>query len=159
ARPLHPDIESPHAIGSLLVSGLVLCWLAGYLWPDAFARLPTALFLCLLLGLVAAVYAFFQFHGFTSTLAKPVLVLLGLWGIKALWGGPVEHGYQSLDYDHLLTCDEIEANIKKAKAAPEGLKSDDVLKAWRASIEPRRPGGTRPRLVVVSTSGGAIRSA
>jgi hypothetical protein len=159
ARPLHPDVESPHAIGTLLVTALLLLWLAGYCWPNAFERLPTAVFLCLLLGLVAAVFAFFQFHGFTSTIAKPVFVLLILSLIKAVAGGPVEHGYESLDYRNLLTCDEIEENIRKARDAPEGLKTDSVLAAWRASVRQRGAGPARPRLVVVSTSGGAIRSA
>jgi hypothetical protein len=159
ARPLHPDVESAHAIGTLLVTGLLLCWVAGFFWPDAFAGLPTAAFLCLFLGLLAAVYAFFQFHGFTSTLAKPVLLVAALWTFKVVAGWPVEHAYESLKYDTLYTYDEIEDNIKKAKAAPEGLKTADVLKAWRASADERGDKRSRPRLVVVSTSGGAIRSA
>src|SRR5262249_19745079 len=149
----------PHAIGTLLVAGLLLCWVVGFFWPDLFGRLPTAVFLCLLLGLVAAVYAFFQFHGFTSTLAKPLLVVAGLWVFKAVAGWPVEHAYESLKYDRLLTYEEVEDNIRKAKAAPEGLKITEVLRAWRASAGPRGGSTARPRLVVVSTSGGAIRSA
>src|SRR5262249_10173807 len=43
--------------------------------------------------------------------------------------------------------------------APEGLKITEVLRAWRASAGPRGGSTARPRLVVVSTSGGAIRSA
>jgi hypothetical protein len=159
ARPLHPDVESAHAIGTLLVAGLVLCWVAGFFWPDAFGRLPTAAFLCLLLGLIAAVYAFFQFHGFSSTLVKPVLVVAALWTFKALAGWPVEHEFESLKYDRLFTYEEIEDNIKKAKSAPEGLKIGEVIKAWRSSTPRPGPDGARPRLVVVSTSGGAIRSA
>jgi hypothetical protein len=159
ARPLHADIESPHAIGTLLVAGLFLCWAAGFVWPDAFARLPTAAFLCLLLALVAAVYAFFQFHGFSSTLAKPVLLVAGLWVFKVVAGYPVEHAYESLNYDKLLTYAEIEENIKKAKAAPEGLNAKEVLTAWRGSLGKPAGNPSRPRLVVISTSGGAIRSA
>src|SRR5262245_49609497 len=96
ARPLHPDVESPHAIGTLLVAGLLLCWLVGFVWPDAFARLPTAAFLCLLLGVFAAVIAFFHFHGFTSTLAKPLLLIAAIWVIKVYIAWPVEHRYESL---------------------------------------------------------------
>jgi len=157
ARPLHPDVESAHAIGTLLVAGLMLCWVIGFVWPDAFARLPTAAFLCLFLGLIAAVYAFFQFHGFSSTLAKPLLVVVALWTFKALAGWPVEHAYESLRYDRLLSCEEIEENVDRARASCEGLKAEEVLGAWRAYLGESR--GTRPRLVVVSTSGGAIRSA
>lgn len=167
ARPLHADVESPHAIGTLLVTGLLLCWAAGYFWPDAFARLPTAVFLCLFLGLLATVYAFFQFHGFSSTLAKPVLLVAALWIFEAVAGWPVKHTYESLKYDKLFTHEEIEANIQKAKAAPEGLKTEAVLGAWRAAVafpsplplSPTERGKSRSRLVVVCTSGGAIRSA
>jgi hypothetical protein len=159
AWPLHPDAESPHAIGTLLVAGLLLCWVAGFLWPDAFARLPTAAFLCLLLGLIAAVFAFFQFHGLSSTVVKPLLVVAALWIFETVAGWPVRHAYESLKYDRLFTPEEIEENIKKAKAAPEGLNVQETLKAWRASALPEGRSRWRPRLVVVSTSGGAIRSA
>ena len=145
ARPLHPDVEGAHAIGTLLVSGLLVCWVAGFIWPDAFSRLPTAVFICLFLGLIAAVFAFFQFHGFTSTLAKPLLVVAAVWIYKAVAAWPVEHQYESLHYDHLLTHAELEDNIQKAKSAPEGLKMRDVLKAWRASDEaPRQVDQARP---------------
>ncbi len=159
ARPLHPDVESAHAIGTILVAGLLVCWIVGFFWPDAFARLPTAVFLCLLLGFIAALIAFFQFHGFSSTLSKPLLVLAGLFLFKAIAGWPVEHGYESLKYDRLYSYDEIEENIKKAKDTPEGLPSEKVMKAWRTAVKPHEAKGVRPRLVVISTSGGAIRSA
>lgn len=159
ACPLHPDVESPHAIGTLLVASLFLGWLVGFVWPDAFVRLPTAVFLCLLLGLVAAVYAFFQFHGFSTTLAKPVLLLAVLWIIEVVAGPPVKHAFESLRYDQLFTHQEIEANIQQAKAAPEGLQTAAVLEAWQADVPKRGDGQRRQRLVVLSTSGGAIRSA
>jgi hypothetical protein len=159
ARPLHADVESAHAVATLLVSGLILGWVVGFFWPDAFARLPTAAFLCLLLGLIAAVYAFLQFHGFSSTLAKLALVVAALLVYRAVADWPVEHAFESLKYDTLLTYEQIEDNIRWARSAPEGLRSDEVLKAWRASAAGRGAGGKRPRLVVVCTSGGAIRSA
>lgn len=159
ARPLHPDIEAPHAIGTLFATGLTLCWVAGFFWPDAFARLPTAIFLCLLLGLIAAAYAFVEFHGFTSTLVKPVVFVAVLWIIKAFAAWPVEHAYESLNYDRLLTYAEIEANIAQAKIAPAGMKVTETLEAWHASTAEGGAGGRRPRLVVVCVSGGALRAA
>jgi hypothetical protein len=158
ASPLHPDAESPHAIGTVLVTGLLLCWAVGFIWPDAFAWLPTAVFLCLLLGLIATVYAFVQFHGFSPTLAKPVLVIVALLIFKAFAGWPVEHEFESLKYDRLFALAEIEDNIARAKTNPEGLRMKEVLPAWREVIKGPKKSG-KPRLVVVSTSGGAIRSA
>lgn len=156
ACPLHPDVEAPHAIGTILVAVLLIGWFVGFFWPDAFVRLPTAVFLCLLLGLIAAVYAFFQFHGFSSTLAKPLLLLAVLWGIEFLAAPPVKHAFESLRYDRLFSYQEVEDNIRRAQTAPEGLNTAAVLEAWRKA---RGDGPARPRLVVLSTSGGAIRSA
>lgn len=172
ADPLHGAAAVAAGLFALAVAGLYAAHFAG-------ATLPPVAVVCLLLGLANAAYGFLAFRMPGSQyVALLLLVGAGLLANSRLVGGlpeyrltlpgledqyanpqrldeePKEGGMRKDHYFELLA-DRTKGGAAVPDLIPSDLPLIELKKRWQAE----HPDGSKPRIVLVCTSGGGIRAA
>ncbi len=160
-RGLPRDEQEFHLLVSWVVTFLIVLYfvLLGLLkTPLRPLVVSPALALCIVFGVFALIYGFIRFH-FREFVA-PIFLLLVLLGVAAN-GQSYRLRFPYLSYDHPVSLAEHDQNYTKTLAAYDKLPPSEKekfrtqeLEAWR-----KRFPDEKPKLVVVTVSGGAHRSA
>jgi hypothetical protein len=133
--PTTPDLGA-HFVQVVLVLVLVLGYVASWLW-----EVPAAIAVCVALALLIATWGFFRFWFRRFRVAGAVVLIVSACALTHAGDRPVT-GLANVQFPH------------DGPSPRELVRDTDALDSWRAQFA-----GPNPPLVVVATSGGALRAA
>lgn len=159
-KPNQPQLYNIHFRAAVANTLIAVIYVSLVLLPrDLISFVSAGVAICLLLGLIAAIYGYLRFH-FTQRyfFAFLVLAIVVVFRIGSHSYLHRFRGFTAQHYANPVSLDDAQ------KPNPNLLDDNQTLQQWKTQVDPTSTGGSNadlrqlPRLIVVSTSGGGIRA-